>query len=521
MAISPEALDRFLNRVLADRPKFKGADPDELLQRIYGCTGAYYQERTQSRPHQLEGVTFALYMRQALLLYHMRLGKSKMALDWAAQLKRARLTKKKGLILAHAPIGAQVWQNQVATHSDLSAILVQSGPGAADAFVDACLSRFDLIIISQSTMQALFATKKLNRKQQPKLYPDYEKLRLAATFFDHAVIDETHFYANPWGLPFMLASGLVEECDFRLGLTGTPIGRDPFKLWAQAYLIDSGKHFSTQYKFFEIAFGRQEHYSRDGFTMKFNKRMMPVFQYKLDALALSYAKDEIKTADIYQGIVELSMGPEQRKAYNDTVDGLLKLRLDDTIELENTFTKLRMIASGFVPFTTERGEKKVMHFDSVKLAYLREFAAELPSDTQCLIFHEFIYSGELICKVLTECKITHAWLHGDTPNKAEELAKFETGAAQILVANTATGGTSINLPQADYLCFFESPCSPITRAQAQARPMARGDRPLIVDDLICAPIEDKILGFINEGNDMLKVLLRGNRKSLHQMLRAK
>jgi len=523
MAIDPEAINNFLNRPLAERPTFKGADPDELLRMIYNTTGAYYKEVTKSRPHQLEGVAFALYMQRALLFYWMRLGKSKIALDWAAQLKRANIARKKGLILAHAPIGAQVWLSQAAQHSTLTAKLVASGPSSQDDFIAACLSDCDLIIMSISTMQQLFSVKRFSKKKEAnKLYADHQALEIAASFFDHAIIDETHFYANPFGLPFTLAAGLVEGCRYRIGLTGTPIGRKPFAIWSQAFLIDGGKHFGRAYKFFEFAFGRKEQYSRNGFTLAFDKRKMPLFQYKVDALALSYGKDEVRSAEVFSGIVELTMGDEQAAAYDRMVDGLLKLRLDETVEVEAIFTKLRMIASGYVPFVDEQGAQHIIHFaNSVKLAWLREFVAELEPGMQCLIFHEYIHTGELICKTLDECKITNAWLHGDTKNKPVEIARFKSGAAQILVANAATGGTSIDLPQADYLCFFESPCSPITRAQAQARPMARGDRPLIIDDLVCAPIEDKILDFINEGDNLLSTVLRGSRKSAAELLRAK
>ena len=77
MAIDPEAINNFLNRPLAERPTFKGADPDELLRMIYNTTGAYYKEVTKSRPHQLEGVAFALYMQRALLFYWMRLARAR------------------------------------------------------------------------------------------------------------------------------------------------------------------------------------------------------------------------------------------------------------------------------------------------------------------------------------------------------------------------------------------------------------------------------------------------------------
>jgi SNF2 family DNA or RNA helicase len=519
--IAKEVIEKFLTKVQPELPRFKGADPDELLGMIYGSTGAYYQEITKSRPHQLEGTAFALYMRRALLFYWMRLGKSKMALDWAAQLKRANLAKKKGLILAHAPMGAQVWLGQIETHSDLRAVLIKSGKNASDALIDACESDVDLIILSISTLQTLFTSKRLSRKGIPKLYPTFELLSMVGEYFDHAIIDEIHYYSAPYKLPFTLAAGIVEHANFRLGLTGTPIGRDAFKIWAQAYLIDDGKHLGRQYAFFEQVFGKKNYFSRTQFDLGFNKQLMPQLQYKIDALALSYGKDEVKSTEVYQGIVKLEMTKDQQTVYNQVVDGMLKLRLEDAVEIEASFMKLRMIASGYLPFNDDEGDKRVIHFSkSPKLEYIGELIEEIPKGTQCVIFHEFTHSGELICKTLAAHKASHTWIWGGAKDKQGELAKFKSGKAQFLVANTATGGTSIDLPEADYLCFFESPCSPIIRAQAQARPMAR-ERPLIVDDLICAPIEDKIAGFLKEGNDLLRSLLSGKRKDLRKLLRAK
>lgn len=519
MPVSKEAIDRFLGRIYAEPPDCKHMEPDKLRELIYNCTGVEFEEKTLSRPHQLIGTAFALYTRQAFLFYWMRFGKTKIALDWASHLKRARITKKKGIILAHATIGVTEWMHQVSIHSNLHARAVRSGHDMEDAFIDACESNCNLIIMSRFTMQEMFTEKRLNRKNKPTLYPARDLLALAASFFDHSIIDETHFYSGEYGLPFALASELTQHCEYRLGLTGTPVGRDPFVIWAQAHLVDRGKHFSTVYPFFEHAFGKQvySHFTPNQKTLIFDKKKMDLFQYKLDSFSIAYGKGEVQTASVDANVIELDMEPAQQKAYNDTIDKLVRLRGQDDIELKSTFHKLRQIASGYLPFTDAEGRARIVHFESAKLAWLTAFVSELPADCPCLIFHEYIHTGELIAKALKSARVSFSELRGNTKEPDKAILSFRTGVSQFLVANTVKGGTGIDLPETEYLLFFESPVDPRVREQAASRPMARGSRSLTLDDLVCAPVEKKILGFIAEGRDLLAQLLAGGKKTAKEL----
>jgi len=519
MPISKDAIDKFLGKIYADPPECKGMDPDDLRAMIYNCTGVEFEEKTPSRPHQLEGLAFALYMRQAFLFYWMRLGKTKIALDWAAHLRRAQIVKQKGLILAHATVGVTEWEAQVAEHSNLVARSVRSGASMEDDFMDACESDCDLIILSRFTMQELFTEKRLNRKNKPTLYPERDLLDAAAAFFDHCVIDETHFYSGEYGLPFALASELTAQCKCRLGLTGTPVGRDPYVIWAQAHLVDQGKHFGYNYAFFEAAFGKNL-YSRFTPTNRmwvFDKKKMDLFQYKLDSFSLAYGKGEVKTAAVEANVIRLKMTADQAKAYDDAINRIYKIRDNDEVELKSLFHRLRQIATGYLAFSDEEGKGRVVHFDSAKLDWLAAFVSELPADCPCLIFHEYIHSGELIAKTLQKAKVTYTELRGDTKDPDGAIAAFRSGKAQFLIANSQKGGTGINLPETEYLLFFESPVDPRVREQAASRPMARGERSLTLDDLVCAPIEDRILGFIAEGQNLLTRLLAGGKKTAKEL----
>lgn len=513
MPIDPASIERFLTSELPWVPECKGMPPDKLHRLIRDSTTQDIETKLPMRPHQLEGVAFALFMRRSLLFYWMRLGKSKIALDWIAQLKRCILTPAKGLIIAHSPLGAEVWREEVPKHSDLSVRVVVSGGSVFDDFIDACESNVDLVVVAHSTLQQLFGVKRPNRKGVLKLYANKEALQLAAEYFSVCVIDEIHLCANPETLRFDIVKGLVANCRQRLGLTGTPIGRFPYALWAQCYLIDEGKTLSTSYHFFEAAFGKtvKARFGKRQTETVFDKTKMPALQEKLSSIALSYGKGEVKGAEVWHNVIKLKMGAKQREAYNELVKRLAEIEDDDERTKEAAFVRMRQIASGYVPFNDEEGDRRVVNFaDSVKLAWFREFLAD-PPDAQCVFFHEYTHSGELLVAELAKAKLSHAWLYGGSKDPNAAVAAFRSGKAQFLIANSVKGGTSIDLPMADYLCFFESPVSPRVREQAEARPMARGDRPLMLDDLVCAPVERRILEFIREGRELSAGLIHGRK----------
>ena len=460
-------------------------------------------------------------LERCLLFYGMRMGKTKIALDWASQYKAGKMLRGKGLVIAHAPIGVDVWEFQSSIHSELQVIGVRSGPNASDALLDALEGPADLIVMSWSTMQGLFTEKREvvrgQHKGQLKLYPDYKTLRMVADFFDLVIIDEIHKCKNHMSLWFTIASELVQHCRFRLGLTGTPIGRDPLAIWAQAFLIDGGQALSGNYYFFEQAFGKlKQGWGRMPASWSFDKSKMPILNSKLASLSLSYKLEDVQKVEVLQGVIELRMSPAQRKAYEEVLEKVIerqKLGEESDAEIENNFVQLRQIASGFTSFTRDDGTKGIYRFpNSAKLVWLKELADDLAGEVQIVIFHEFVHSGEAICELLTKAKIKHGWLYGGTKDKGAVIKDFQAGKSRWLVANSASGSMAIDLPMADYLLFFECPTSPITRAQAEARPLSRGSKPLLVDDMICAPVENKILGFIKEGKSALSSMLNAKQE---------
>lgn len=519
MAIDPEALARFLSKELPFVPDFKGRHPDELLGQIFTDTGSWYLPKTPPRYPQLVGLTLALHLRRSLMFYDMRMGKTKIGFDFAAHLRQAGRWRGKGLVIAHAPLGALVWERQAPIHTDLRVRRIRSGPQAGKQLAQALEDDSDLLVMAWSTLQTLFTEKRVSRKGVSKLYPDLEALSVASGAFDLAIIDEIHTCQNHLSLRFQIAEALVAEARYRLGLTGTPIGRYPFRIWPQVYLMDGGALLSRSYYFFEAAFGKKKKAFRgqgkplaDEYV--FDKAKHDLLQEWLKSVSMSYKRTEVQEENIFPNVVELEMTEEQQEAYDELLQRAIEMSQDDSVQRDNIFTRMRQVASGYLPFRDDENETRIKRFaKAAKLEWLGELLDDFEdaADTlpQMVIFHEFTYSGRMICDLLEKRKIAHGWIYGGTKQAVKEaqLEAFQRGALRVLVLNAATGSMAIDLPMADYLCFYESPTSPTIRQQAEARPMGRGAKPLIIDDLVCSPVDRKVLGFVKEGKEALSSLI--------------
>lgn len=509
MPLNPNAILNFLANIPPEPVVFKGKAEDWLFDWVRRVGGVDPIFKTKPRKVQVEGLAFTISSPCALLFYEMRTGKTHIALNWLTYLKTTKRISK-ALIIVHAPIGVDEWESQIPLHSDLDITPIRSSASAADEFLTAAQSDAD-IVIAWSTLQAIFTHKVAeidkNGKEVSKLKPNIPLLQAASECFDAVVIDEIHKAGHKNSLRFRMAEILVSKCQWRLGLTGTPFGRNPFLLWAQLYLIDSGASLGRSYWFFEQAFGKKKynHFTKTKYEYTFNDELMPILQAKIKPITLSCKLTEVQDVNVLNGIVKLRMSKEQCAAYLDAANQLIRLHQGQKVEIQNAFIRLRQISSGFLPFTDRNGEARIVYFDNPKLDWLEEFLAEL--NYKAVLFHDFIPTGQKICDLLAKCKIKHGWLHGGTKNRPSLLKEFQEGKMQILVANSATGGTGTNFSAADYVGFLESPVPVIDRKQAEFRALARGDRVLAMDDIICSPVEEKILGFIREGKSLLDALL--------------
>lgn len=528
MPTSPEAIAAFLNRTPDPLFEVRGRDPDFLLDSIYKAIGIEYQPKTpwtgsDRDIRQLEALALAFVKKQILLYYSMRTGKTKVSLDFIQHLIRAKKIAK-ALIIPHAPVGVDEWERQTPIHSDLNLAFIRSGPDSVDYFINSVDSPYDGTVITWSTLQQIFSEKRPSRKGRPKLYANKATLRAAAACFQAIVIDEIHKANDPLNLRFDIISELApestKECEWRLGLTGTPFGRDPFGLWSHARLIDGGQTLSRSYFFFREAFEEENKYKAKYNNHRnsriprwlleehvFDKKKMDLLQSKLKPRMLTCKLEDIQDVNVIRNKIDLKMLPEQKQMYQKVIDDVIEAQRNELEYNENAFVRLRQISSGFRVFTDANGNRRELEIASIKLVWLEDFLSELDSDLKVVIFNEFIPTGRRIKALLEKLKIKHEWLWSGTKDRRQAMKNFQEGDTQVFLANHTAGGTGIDLSAAHYMCIFESPVSNIAREQMEARPLARGAAPLLLDDLVCSPVEEKIRTFHKEGKSLTDLFL--------------
>lgn len=513
MPTSPDSIQKFLDRHGPPPPRVKTWSKEKCLDFIYKITKTEPTFKTEPYLNQIQGLAYSVWAKQVLLYFEPRTRKTKIALDWISLLYKVNWISDKTLVVAHSPIGVDEWDLQTPLHSFLSYKCIRSCSSSQEDFCDALESDSKVIVITWSTLNQIFTT--LEHKAQGNSRQrvcDINAIVEASKFFDCVVIDEIHMAMHTNSLRYAIISNLVLNCQWRMGLSGTPIGRNPFGFWSQAMLIDNGVTLSNNYYFFENAFGVAEynHFSPRKKSYSFDHKKMLILLKKLDHMLLTCKLSEIHDVNILSSVVELHMTGRQLDAYKKEVKEFIdqQKQASNKLKLGNIFVRLRQISSGFLPVIDDEGEKSIVYFlDCPKFLWLEDFLDQVPDDLSFVLFYEFTETGKRLCELLERKKITHGWLYGGTNDRVEVRDNFISKKSQCLVANWKAGGTGIDLSVADYMCIVESPVGVIGRKQMESRPLARGDKPVAIDDLVCSPIEKKILGYVQEGRSFLDVVM--------------
>ena len=519
MPISKYAVEQFLAKKSEPKLNVRGKDHAWLHDIIIKATGKPLRQKFKGNHNdqsqrQLEAVAFALVVKQILLYYGMRTGKTRISLEWLEHLINTVGWISKALIIPHAPVGVDEWERQTPIYSDLNLSFIRSGKQSINSFLDAVDNpNVNGVCLTWPTLQQIFTEKKEVKikdkdEYRNKYVADRQALRIAAPLFQATVIDEIHGINDTNSLRFNMISELAPELldinGWRMGMTGTPFGRDPLGLWSQSRIIDGGRTLGSTYYFFQEAFGHKVRnpFTASGFEIEFDQRKLPILRAKLEHRILECRLEDIQDVNVVANQLVLSMSKQQKKAYNELIDDMVKVE-GDIKKKENIFVRLRQVSSGFRPFIDDDGEARIVEFpDAAKFTWLEDFLSD-PPDMKIVFFHEFIATGRRISRILERKKLKYRWLWGGSKDKKGDIHEFQYGKAQFLVANAATGGVGTDMSAAEYMCIVESPTSVIIRQQMLARPLARGSRPLILDDMVCSQVEKRILDFHTQGKELM------------------
>ena len=508
--INPKVVERFLARRTQSYDWMKASTTEEIDDALR-CLKPRPRFGVKPWRHQLASFLLLNELKRFMLFVDMGGGKTLTTLMLLKYRKQCG-DKIKAIIFVPFITSVATWIDETEKHlPELKCVPLL---GTTKENLATLKTNGDLFVICYQSAVAMMADKVPAKKKTVwKLNP--KKVRAVFQGFDFLVCDEIHRCKSASSLTYRLCKHIADRCTWVIGLTGTPFGKDLSDLWPQFNLIDSGQTLGPTLTFFKHVFFTQSQGWFGGYEYKFKKKLFPVLKKMVKNRSIRYQINELQDMPPKQYVTTMLRAPDTSKGYCE--DAMKKLR--EALkhkryqEIKSNYLKLRQLSSGFIAFKGEDNERLEMSFEeNPKLDKLEELIESIPYDQKVVVFHHFVYSNHLISERLTAMKVKHARIWGKQKDPIGQLKKFKDDpACRVLVINSRSGSSSLNLQYASYMIFFEPPESPIDRTQAERRCWRPGqqNRVMIYDLLVRGTVDTKIHASNKAGKELLKDLLDG------------
>jgi len=469
--------------------------------------------------HQKMMLSIMYYQPRFLLFSGMGSGKTRTILT---QLRNRKIQGEKPKAIVFVPYltAVDTWVNEIENFApELTCCpLLESSARNIELLRT---SNADVFPVCYQSAVFMFTRKVFDaKKQKNKMIVDPNAVNDLITDFDTLILDEVHRCQSHDSQTFLLCSLISSKVEWVYGLTGTPFGRDKQSLWSEFYLVDFGETLGDTISFYRSIFFTKKTGFWGGMEFKFKKRLTGKLQKMIRNKSIHFSTNEMVDIPDKQYIpIKLSMHDSIRAYVEKALKELQAAVIDKDYDLAgNSFLTLRQAASGFITTRDDEGGKdrlKARLDHNPKLEALQGLVEAMEDDAKMVVFHDYIYSGEMIHEQLTKMKIGHSRIWSGQKDPLGELNKFrKDDNCKVLVINSKSGSSALNLQNASIIVFYECP-SVIDRAQAEARCWRPGQtkKVLIYDLLVRDTLDVDYYKTIRAGGDLLKDFL-SNKKAV-------
>lgn len=440
---------------------------ERRLDRLIAKAGAEFH----TEPKRYQKACFLLGLKYNAYLFWLDpgLGKTKVTLDLLAHAKRTG-NAERALVLVPNTSNILSWQNEVKRHAPSLSFAGMDGDRADR--LEVVDSDADVVVCTYAGFLALVCGRVKGRNGKGKMEVDPSLLkRLVADRFGAAVLDESTAVQNPRSLTFRACDRWMKHCRLRFALTGTPFGTDPASLWSQFYLIDRGETLGETLGVFRSACFVERPNPWTGWPeYTFDPRRKAWLNRAIRNRSIRYHESECSELPGKVFVDRPVVFPSEIKAYYDKVVNELREANGNFRLLDNAFTRMRQLASGFLTVKDPEGERVVVKFkNNPKLEALLEFLDEVPPERKIVVFNEYQVSGDMIAQALKTKKVKHVRLYSGTRDKKHVQRRFiEDPSVRVMLSSTA-GAFGNNWQVANYVAWYELPTSPILFKQELKR----------------------------------------------------
>ncbi len=518
--ISKQAIEAFLDRDLGSYDWIKKCterELDEALNELDPVPNFH----TNPWIYQKACFLLLLELKRFMTCLDMGLGKTKIMLDLISYQKQCG---KEPLAIVFVPYisAIETWLDEVSIHTPhLNCIpLIYGTNENLDLLVN---EEADLFIVQYQSAAAMLTHDKIvEGKSGKKTKWDMKPAKIRKVFgdFDTMIIDESQKIANIHSLYFRITRAISQTVDNVYELTGTPFGKDIMYLWPQFYVLDTGETLGETLGLFRGALFNEEDNFWGGYKYTLPKKNRKVIYRMIKNKSIRYKDSECEDIPPKIDIVKKISLPDATSKYykkaSDELKELAKFGKQNYKQIESTFMQLLQLSSGFMTLKGEDDNKvKIKFKDNPKLDTLMELIDTIPENRKIVIFHFFVYSNELISEQLTKAKIPHSRVYGKTKDPISEIKRFKKDPkCRILVINSKSGSSALNLQVANYVIFYEIPLSLIDFLQSIKRCWRRGQtrRVYFYFLIVKNTVDQKLYNYAISGNELFRAILDGKEK---------
>jgi non-specific serine/threonine protein kinase len=510
--LNKRIIDEFLARKLDSFDWLKDCSRKELLAALSELKPKPDFGQIKPWDHQL--ACFLILLELKRFIFHIDMGGGKTLLTlMLLKYRKQRGDKPKAIVFVPYITSVETWVEEVKKHApDLLCVPLL---GSGNDNLSAMSAPGDLFVICYQSALAMVSETATSKKGKTKWTLTPKQVRKYFADFDMLVMDEIHKCKGVTSLYYRMCRAISAQCDWVMGLTGTPFGKDLQDLWPQYYLIDFGETLGPTMGFYRDLFFDSKQGYFGGYKHTFKKKLMPKLERTIKNCSIYYGIDEFYDMPPKEYIIKNVNCPDASNVYAEASTKKLREAIKDGQyrEVESEYLKLRQLSSGFMTLKgTDDDKIQIRLEDNPKLEALEDILISLPFGRKAIIFHHFVFTNTIISDRLKKLKINHARIWGKQKDPIGQLRLFKDNPdCTVLVLNDKSGSSSLNLQTANYLIYFEQPDSPIDRQQSERRVWRPGQsqRVLIYDLLMRRTADYPLYKSNKAGADMLKQLLAG------------
>lgn len=402
------------------------------------------------------------------LFLDMGLGKTVITMTAIQDLMFDRFEVSRVLVIAPKRVAEDTWTREHAKWDHLKDLKISKVLGTAAQRRKALEAEADIYVIGRDNVVWLVEHLQKVHKGWP---------------FDMVVIDELSSFKNPQAKRFRALRKAMPYVKRVVGLTGTPSPNGLMDLWAEVYLLDRGERLGSTLGAYRERYFRPG--ARNGYVV-----------YKWDALPGARKEIEAKISDIcvsmsaadylrlpkrIDNVIPVQLSSAEMAAYKTMeAEQLLQIEDDDIAALNAAavMTKLLQIANGSVYAV----DGKVVQIHNAKLEALEEIIDT--TDGPVLVFYSYKHDLAAIQGSIKGARVL---------NSTADIADWNAGKVQVLLAHPASVGYGLNLQEGGHvIVWYGLTWSLELYQQANARLYRQGqEKPVIIHHLIAEGTVDE------------------------------